>query len=139
MKKGKGNFMKCSRCGNEKEGNFCPKCGAAAQQYTTQQSPPPPYGQPPYAQPPYAQPPYSPSPAVPYVAVSTKDWLVALLLCIFLGGLGVHRFYVGKVGTGILYLFTGGLLGIGVIVDIILIATKSFRDKYGLILQNSYV
>lgn len=48
----------------------------------------------------------------------------ALLLCIFLGGLGAHKFYEGKTGMGILYLFTGGLLGIGWIIDIIAILGK---------------
>lgn len=57
---------------------------------------------------------------------SNKSKTVALLLCIFLGYLGVHRFYVGKTKTGILYLFTVGLCGIGWIVDIILIATDKF-------------
>lgn len=60
-----------------------------------------------------------------------KDWLVALLLCLFLGGVGGHRFYVGKVGTGILYLFTAGVFGIGVLVDLIKIITGKFTDKDG--------
>lgn len=58
-----------------------------------------------------------------------KSKITALILAIFLGGLGVHRFYVGKIGTGLLYLFTGGLFGIGWILDIIFILTGSFRDK----------
>lgn len=67
--------------------------------------------------------------------ISKKSKMVTLLLCIFLGGLGAHRFYVGKVGTGILYLFTGGLCGLGWIIDIILIAMGSFKDEFGLPLQ----
>ena len=68
---------------------------------------------------------------------SKRDWLVTLLLSIFLGVLGVDRFYIGKVGTGILKLllnlitvFTFGL--IWVLIDIILIATKKMTDKEGL-------
>lgn len=64
-----------------------------------------------------------------------KSKLAALLLCIFLGAIGVHRFYVGKIGTGILWLLTGGVFGIGVIVDIILIATDNFLDGQGNPLQ----
>lgn len=59
---------------------------------------------------------------------SDKDGLVTLLLAIFGGPLGLHRFYVGKIGTGILYLLTGGLLGIGALVDIIKIACGTFKD-----------
>lgn len=51
------------------------------------------------------------------------------VLCFFLGGLGVHRFATGKIGTGFLYLFTCGLFGIGVIVDFICILCGSW-DKY---------
>ena len=49
---------------------------------------------------------------------------IALLLCIFLGFFGIHKFYEGKVGMGILYLFTFGLFGIGWIVDILVILFK---------------
>jgi len=64
--------------------------------------------------------------------ISPKSRLVALLLCFFLGALGVHRFYVGKVGTGILELLTIGGCGIWVLIDLIMIAVGSFTDKEGL-------
>lgn len=67
--------------------------------------------------------------------ISRKSKTTALLLCIFLGGIGAHRFYVGKGGTGILYLFTAGFFGIGWIIDIIRIATGSFRDEFDLPLR----
>ena len=61
--------------------------------------------------------------------MNAKSKMVALLLCIFLGGLGIHRFYVGKIGTGIIWLLTGGCFGIGYILDIVMIATGKFTDK----------
>lgn len=56
------------------------------------------------------------------------QWFVLLLLCVFFGILGVHRFRVKKWGTGILFLFTLGLFGIGVIVDLIKILLEQFED-----------
>jgi|GEM_PF-285585 len=63
--------------------------------------------------------------------VSDRDWLTTLLLCILTGVLGVHRFYTGHIGTGILQLLTGGGLGIWTIIDLITIVTGKFRDSEG--------
>ena len=62
---------------------------------------------------------------------SDKDFLTTLLICVFLGGLGVHRFFVDKIGTGILMLITLGGLGLWWIIDIILIVIGSFEDSEG--------
>lgn len=67
--------------------------------------------------------------------ISRKSRTVALLLCIFLGAFGIHRFYVGKVGTGILYLVTVGFGGMGWLIDIVLIVTGSFKDEFALPLK----
>ena len=69
--------------------------------------------------------------------LSSKDKTTALLLCIFLGAIGGHMFYVGKTGMGILYLFTAGLLGIGVIIDLINIINGTFTDSDGLRLRQN--
>jgi TM2 domain-containing membrane protein YozV len=63
--------------------------------------------------------------------MSEKKILPVFLLCFFLGVLGVHRFFVGKIGTGILMLVTFGGLGIWVLIDLIMIIIGSFTDKEG--------
>ena len=99
--------MFCYKCGKEidDEAIVCPNCGCATKNYTEKTGYP--------------------------EEVSGKSRLVTLLLCIFLGGLGVHRFYVGKIGTGIIWLLTAGCFGIGWIIDIIMIACGKMRDKDG--------
>jgi hypothetical protein len=98
-------MLHCTKCGHivHETARACPQCGAA----------------------PFSMP-------VAREGVSPKSRLVALLLCLFLGGLGIHRFYVGKTGTGILWLLTLGLLGVGALIDLILIAAGGFRDNDGL-------
>ena len=92
----------CSKCGQELgEVNFCGKCGNAR------------------------RPPMQPSMNTDINSNGREmnKW-IALALCFFLGVLGAHKFYEGKTGQGILYLFTGGLLGIGVLIDFISLLLK---------------
>ncbi|HEX5858185.1 MAG TPA: TM2 domain-containing protein, partial [Microbacterium sp.] len=76
-----------------------------------------------------------PSAAAPYAGapraaeqVSPKSWLATLLLSIFLGELGIDRFYLGKVGTGILKLLTLGGFGVWWLIDVILVIAGAMRD-----------
>ena len=59
------------------------------------------------------------------------DKTAALLITIFLGEIGVHRFMAGKIGTGIIWLLTFGCFGIGYIVDVVQVATGKFTKKDG--------
>lgn len=68
----------------------------------------------------------------PYPGSSVSaDWLIVLLLCLFLGGVGAHRFYVGKIGTAILMILTLGGFGIWSLIDLILIIMGKFTDAQG--------
>lgn len=104
--------MYCTKCGAmlDDAAVICPRCGCATQNYRSGYSP-----------------------RQPVRTCSPKSRLAAILLCVFLGGLGIHRFYVGKIGTGLIWLFTGGCFGIGWLIDIILIACGSFSDSAGLL------
>ena len=96
--------MYCSNCGAEINDNavVCVKCGCAVNQ---------------------------PKQAV--LNGSSKDWLVTTLLCIFVGCLGIHRFYVGKTGTGIIQLITCGGCGVWALIDLITICLGNFTDAEG--------
>ncbi len=66
---------------------------------------------------------------------SDKDRIVALILCYFLGFLGVHKFYVGKASSGIVQMLTLGGLGIWVMIDLISIFCGAFQDNEGRFLR----
>jgi len=61
-----------------------------------------------------------------------KSWIATVLLCQFLGALGVHRFYTGRIVSGIFQLLTFGGFGIWTLIDLIMIYTDSFKDDMGL-------
>lgn len=71
---------------------------------------------------------------IPVETRSPHSQLVTLLLCWFLGVFGVHRFYVGKYGTGLLQLFTLGGFGIWSFIDLLILALGKFRDSENRIL-----
>ena len=73
--------------------------------------------------------PSAPRPADP--DASPRLLLPAVLLCFWFGMFGVHRFFVGKVGTGLLQLFTLGGLGIWALIDLIILVCGSFTDSEG--------
>src|SRR5205823_11969037 len=79
---------------------------------------------------------YIPYPGqVPVMAMEPqKSWLATVLLCQFLGTLGMHRFYTGRIVSGIFQLLTFGGFGIWTLIDLIMIYTDSFKDDMGLLL-----
>lgn len=67
---------------------------------------------------------------------SKFDWLTTLLLCLFLGVFGIHRFYTKSIGIGLVQLFTFGGCGIWATIDLIMIVVGSFRDGSGKVVVN---
>ena len=76
--------------------------------------------------------------AHPPVMGGSRSWVTAAFLCMFLGWLGVHRFYTGHVISGIFQLLTFGGFGIWTLIDLIMIYTDSFTDDMGLLLTRMY-
>src|SRR5207302_1267988 len=110
------------------------------QQQAQWQAPQPQQWQPGWQAPPQPLPPqYSPYPGqVPVMAMEPqKSWIATVLLCYCLGTFGVHRFYTGRVVSGIFQLLTFGGFGIWTLIDLILIYTDSFRDDMGLLLTRT--
>ena len=102
--------MYCNNCGAEinDKAVVCVKCGCAVAQIPTED----------------------------VINKSPKEWLVTLLLCFFVGYLGIHRFYVGKIGTGIIQLITCGGCGIWTLIDFITICMGNFTDNEGKAIKN---
>jgi Tfp pilus assembly protein PilE len=97
----------------------------------------PPYGQPPYGQPPYGQPPYGPwPPQAGLFGPPLKSHTTAIVLSFFLGFFGAHRFYLGKIVTGLLMLFTLGGLGLWAFIDFFRLAFGNVKDSKGRPLQD---
>ena len=67
---------------------------------------------------------------------SEKDWLVTLLLALFLGSFGAHRFYTGKIGTAILMIVTCGGCGIWTLIDFIMICCGKLTDAQENVISN---
>ncbi len=117
--------MFCSNCGKEisEKAVICPNCGVPTELYRKDAQQAPNIN--------IVNTNTNTNVASTVLAYKHKSKWVALLLCLFLGYFGAHRFYVGKTGTGILYIFTMGLFGFGWIIDCISILIGSFRDKAG--------
>lgn len=103
--------MYCKNCGKEiSEGaRFCPYCGKSVADETVVDKP------------------------IRHSGSSYSRGLCMILACLgFVAISGIHRFYVGKIGTGVLWFLTGGCFGIGTLIDVIMIATGDFKDVNGL-------
>lgn len=131
-------MMVCAQCGAPRhpEKERCDYCGSYYPRAAAEPAKAPPPPERPVVVNVY-QTSYQEQPAAkqPGLSISPKNRWVCALLCWFFGYLGVHRFYVGKIGTGILYLCTIGFFGFGVFIDFWMIVFGAFRDKDGLKLK----
>ncbi len=125
----------CPNCGGVSEGSICVYCRTPLQQSAGQGTggvqftpPPSPPAQPYPQNQPYQQ---HPQQYVGHEVSSQKSWWVVFITALFFGYFGVHRFYAGKIGTGVLWLFTIGIFAAGWIVDIILVLLGRFTDGQG--------
>ena len=137
--------MTCPNCGASIRGNFCEYCGTPKIEYNQNNGyrpPPPTYNynyyytndrQQPFAANPgsYRPPQPPPPPRCEKCSDSEKNILVCLILCLCSGLFGIHRFYAGRIFTGIIYFCTGGLFIFGIFVDLFTILTGEFRDGRG--------
>lgn len=80
---------------------------------------------------------FQPDTAQQSSSVNTR-WLVAFLLCLILGVFGIHRFYLNRVGSGILMLITLGGFGIWYLIDLIILIVGGFRDGDGNLVKPSF-
>ena len=113
-----GSTKFCEHCGNQIhiEAVICPKCGYQVEKLKTEENKTTPQV--------IINNTNTNTNAVPTYTKKECDKWIALLLCFFLGFIGAHKFYEGKTGLGILYIFTGGLFCIGIFVDLIVILCK---------------
>jgi TM2 domain-containing membrane protein YozV len=113
------SMVHCRGCGQKihETAPACPHCGAPQRAVTAS------------------------APAIPgltFTGPHGKSWLALFVLCFFAGFLGVHRFYVGKVGSGIAQLLTFGGLGFWILWDFIQICRGRFTDSAGNAITNSH-
>lgn len=118
--------MFCSNCGTQlpDTASFCSKCGNAVRTGAVVQPVQP------YPQQPVINVVNSNTVNVRGGYVNKSKW-TAFFLCLLLGWLGAHRFYVGKTATAVIWLLTAGLCGFGILIDLILILCNGFNDKMG--------
>lgn len=104
----------CTSCGAsiDKRAQYCPKCGAKQVTDFNNQT-------------------NTMNDNQEKIGTVNKQWLITIILCVLVGEIGVHRFYNGKITSGIFELLTFGGFGIWYLIDIITIVLEKFTDKDG--------